>query len=311
MSSRDIIGQVPSVESTSESGERARRECPECSGEVRTEVGETVCEDCGLVVAESQIDHGPEWRACERKTRKRTGAPITTARHDRGLSTEIGRGRDANGNTLSPGKRRQMSRLRREHNRGRWRTKAERNLALGLTHIRRIVACLDLPKTIREQASALFRKAQKEGLFRGRSIEGMAGGSVYAVCRCSRLPRSLEEVAAYAQCDHSKVENDYRVLNAELELPTEPPLAQDYIPRIAGELDVSDQIRRRAVELVEEAKEAGLVNGCRPSGFAAASLYLAAKEEGSAITQQEVADPADVSTATVRSNRDTIQEYLS
>jgi len=58
-------------------------------------------EDCGLVIDEQRIDHGPEWRTHDQDQRKRTGAPLTAARHDRGLSTEIGRGKDANGNNLS------------------------------------------------------------------------------------------------------------------------------------------------------------------------------------------------------------------
>ena len=36
-------------------------QCPECGGQVTTNAVETVCEDCGLVVDEHQIDHGPEW----------------------------------------------------------------------------------------------------------------------------------------------------------------------------------------------------------------------------------------------------------
>ncbi|MFB6298026.1 MAG: TFIIB-type zinc ribbon-containing protein, partial [Salinirussus sp.] len=43
--------------------------CPECGGRLAsdTEHGETVCEDCGLVVEEDEIDPGPEWRAFDAK----------------------------------------------------------------------------------------------------------------------------------------------------------------------------------------------------------------------------------------------------
>src|SRR3972149_5840661 len=40
--------------------------CPECGGEhiVRDYArGEIVCDTCGLVISESQIDEGPEWTA--------------------------------------------------------------------------------------------------------------------------------------------------------------------------------------------------------------------------------------------------------
>jgi len=160
-------------------------QCPECGGHVTTNSVETVCEDCGLVLESQPIDHGPEWREFgdDETDPKRTGAPLTPARHDRGLSTEIGRKTDGNGNGLSGSKRCQLGRLRREHNRGRWRSKAERNLVHGLTEARRIASALGLPESIRDQACALYRSASSEDLLRGRSIETIAAASVYAACR--------------------------------------------------------------------------------------------------------------------------------
>ena len=85
--------------------ESSANQCPECDGHVTTNVKETVCEDCGLVIEEQRIDHGPEWRAYDTDERERTGAPLTTARHDRGLSADIGLGIDENEDTLSAQKR--------------------------------------------------------------------------------------------------------------------------------------------------------------------------------------------------------------
>jgi transcription initiation factor TFIIB len=109
--------------------ESSANQCSECDGRVTTNAVETVCEDCGLVIDEQRIDHGPEWRACDEDERERTGAPLTAARHDRGLSTEIGHGTDAHENELSGQKRRRLPRMRCEQTRGRWRSKVEQNLA--------------------------------------------------------------------------------------------------------------------------------------------------------------------------------------
>ena len=139
---------------------KSNNQCPECDGRVTTNSVETVCEDCGLVIEESRIDQGPEWRAYDEDQRKRTGAPLTAARHDRGLSTEIGRWKDANGNELSGQKRQRLSRMRREQNRGRFQSKAERNLAHGLGEVRRLASALELSDSVRDQACQLFRSAQ-------------------------------------------------------------------------------------------------------------------------------------------------------
>jgi len=52
--------------------------------------------------------------------------------------------------------------MRREQSRGRFQSKAERNLAHGLGEVRRIVSALELSEAIRDQACQLFRSAQNE-----------------------------------------------------------------------------------------------------------------------------------------------------
>jgi transcription initiation factor TFIIB len=283
-------------------------QCPECDGRVITNAVETVCEDCGLVVDEHQIDHGPEWRTFDADECKRTGAPLTAARHDRGLSTEIGHGKDANGNSLSGRKRRRVARMRREQTRGRFQSKAERNLAHGLGEVRRIVSALELSETVRDQACRLFRSAQNEDLLRGRSIEAMAAASVYGACRCNGLSRTLDDVINPSRVDRSRVTNAYKTLNTELRLPAQPVVPSAFVPRLASELDVPDQIRQRARNLAESSESTGVTTGVRPSGFAAACLYKAGHERGQCPTQSEVAEAADVSPVTVRNHRAALDE---
>jgi len=83
-----------------------REVCPECSGRIAPDAspGETVCTDCGLVVDESAVDRGPEWRAFdagECNSKSRVGAPTTKLLHDEGLSSVIGwQDRDASGRAV-------------------------------------------------------------------------------------------------------------------------------------------------------------------------------------------------------------------
>ncbi len=287
--------------------EASANQCPECDGHVTTNVKETVCEDCGLVIEEQRIDHGPEWRAYDVEERERTGAPLTAARHDRGLSTEIGHGTDAHGNELSGQKRRRLARMRREQTRGRWRSKAERNLAHGLGEVRRLASALELSESIRDQACQLFRSAQTEDLLRGRSIEAIGAASIYGTCRCNQHPLLLEDIVGAARVESTRVTNAYRTLNRELELPTPPIRPASFIPRLISALELDHDIRRRANELAECAEETALTNGCQPSGVAAACVYLAAQDQGTLITQSTVASAAEVSVVTLRSRRDELQ----
>ena len=56
--------------------------------------GELVCNKCGTVVTQDELDTAPEWRAFDpqqQAQRTRTGAPLTFTKHDKGIATEIGK----------------------------------------------------------------------------------------------------------------------------------------------------------------------------------------------------------------------------
>jgi len=286
--------------------------CPECGGRLNTDGGEIACRECGVVLESCRLDRrGPRIFSEDDSSKARTGAPLTDTRHDRGLSTEIGYKRDGNGNTLSEKKQRQLSRLRREHGRARWRSKAERNLATGLVEIARISGDLDLSKSLREQASSLFRTAQDSDLLLGRSIESIAAASVYAICRLNETTRTLAEIVAVAPVDMDSVENGYRTLNAELELPVPPQSPVAFIPSIAGEFELPARVEQRARQFAVRAHDEGVSSGTHPAGFAAACLAVAVSSMADPPTQLALADAADVSAATVRSHRDRLTMFLA
>lgn len=278
--------------------------CPECDGVVRTANTEHVCAECGLVVGEHAIDHGPEWRQFPDDTtdRRRTGAPLTKSRHDDGLSTEIGRSTRVKGR-----KRRRLARMRREHGRAQIATKAERNKVYAFTEIRRLVSQLTLPQSIRDQACTLFTSAQSEDLLRGRSLEGFAAATIYAVCRVNGVSRTLHEVLDGARATENELLAAYDAMNRELGLPTGPVDPREYLPRFATRLDVPTSVEATAREYVELAEDRNLVSGRNPSGVAAACLYLAARDSDAPVTQVEAAEVADVTPVTLRSTYQGLQ----
>jgi transcription initiation factor TFIIB len=289
--------------------------CPECDGRLRKRDTEIVCEECGLVSAEDAIDRGPEWRSFDDEDTdpRRTGAPLTRSRHDRGLSTEIGYGSGSSSgysSRLTGRKRRQIARLRREHNRARISSKAERNQVYGFAEIRRITALLSLPDSAREQSCALFESAQSEDLLQGRSLEGFAAAAIYATCRTRSIARTTDEIAAVARADSDELTVAYDALNRELGLPTGPIDPTQYLPRYASKLELGQAVERRAREHINVLLEAGLIGGRNPSGVAAACLYKAAgeRDEWPSLTQTAAAEVADVAAVTIRSTVRNLRE---
>ncbi|WP_089867181.1 transcription initiation factor IIB [Halogranum rubrum] len=292
------------VEETSESTKEVT--CPECGGHLAhdTEHGETLCESCGLVVDEDEIDHGPEWRAFdagERDSKSRVGAPTTNMMHDKGLSTNIGwQNRDAYGNSLSSRQREKMQRLRTWDERFRTRDSKERNLKQALGEIERMGSALGLPKNVRETASVIYRRALAEDLLPGRSIEGVATACVYAAARQANVPRTLDDVASVSRVDSMEFKRTYRYVVRELKLEVAPPDPENYIAQFASDLDVSDELEERAHDLLRHAKEAGIHSGKSPVGLAGAALYAAGLLVNERLTQGAVSDVTKVSEVTIR-----------
>jgi transcription initiation factor TFIIB len=280
--------------------------CPECGGTLITDEarGETVCADCGLVVDEGSIDRGPEWRAfdsAERDRKSRVGAPTTNLMHDKGLSTNIGwQNKDAYGNSLSSRQREQMQRLRTWNERFRTRDSKERNLKQALGEIDRMASALGLPENVRETASVIYRRALSEDLLPGRSIEGVATAALYAAARQAGTPRSLDEIERVSRVDKMELTRTYRYVVRELKLEVEPADPEQYVPRFASELGLSDEAERQARQLLRNAKQAAIHSGKSPVGLAAAAVYAAALLTNEKVTQSQVSEVADVSEVTIR-----------
>jgi len=291
------------TESTEES-EQLR--CPECGGQLATDTehGETVCADCGLVVEEDEIDHGPEWRAFDSKEKdqkSRVGAPTTQMMHDKGLSTNIGwQDKDAYGKTLSSRQREKMQRLRTWNERFRTRDSKERNLKQALGEIDRMASALGLPENVRETASVIYRRALADDLLPGRSIEGVSTSALYAAARQAGTPRSLDEIATVSRVDKDEIARTYRYVVRELGLEIQPADPEQYVPRFASELDLSDESERRARDLLKTAKDQGVHSGKSPVGLAAAAIYAAALLTNEKVTQSEVSEVANISEVTIR-----------
>ena len=280
--------------------------CPECAGNliVDEERGETVCADCGLVVSEDEIDPGPEWRAFdarEKDEKSRVGAPTTKMMHDKGLSTNIGwQDKDAYGNSLSSRQREKMQRLRTWNERFRTRDSKERNLKQALGEIDRMASALGLPENVRETASVIYRRALDENLLPGRSIEGVSTAALYAAARKAGTPRSLDELTRVSRVDKDEIARTYRYVVRELNLEIKPADPESYVPRFASDLQLSEEVERRARSLLSTAKEQGVHSGKSPVGLAAAAVYAASLLTNEKVTQSEVSEVANISEVTIR-----------
>jgi len=291
--------------------------CPECGSSHLSKDysrAELVCESCGLVIDQDIIDHGPEWRAFDseqRDKRARTGAPMTYTIHDKGLSTTIGwQNRDSYGRSIPSRNRAQLYRLRKWQRRIRISDATERNLAIALSELDRLASGMGLPRSVRENAAMIYRKAVLKNLIRGRSIDGIAAAALYASCRQCHVPRTLDEISTLSHISRKEIGRNYRFISRKIGLKLLPTTPQDYISRFCSELTLSGDVHAKTIEILEAAAEKELTSGRGPTGLAAASLYIASILCGERRTQREVAEVAGVTEVTIRNRYKELAERL-
>lgn len=287
--------------------------CPECNSkdfDYNSSRAEVICKHCGLIIAENIIDYGPEWRAFDNEqqaSRTRVGAPLTNTIHDNGLSTTI----DWKNDKISPKNIASFHRMRKWNRRIRISNSRERNLAFALSQLDRKCSNLSLPRNVRESASLVYRKALENNLIRGRSIECVISSAIYIACRQCNVPRTLTEIAEESSASKKEIGRAYRALIRGLNIKLTPTSPVDYIPRFATELELSEKSQVKAIKIVEESKNEGLINGKGPSGIAAAALYIASLMVNERKSQKNIAKIAGITEVTLRNRYQELSENLN
>jgi len=289
------------------------KKCPECGSTNLTsnkERGEIICKSCGLVIEDKMVDFGQEWREFDQDQsakRRRTGAPTTYTKYDRGMGTDVGQKGDIY--KLAGKGKNKFFRLRKWQY--RISTAIERNLKLALAELKRVASYLKLPKSVEEEAARSYAMAIQRGLVRGRSMESVVAGALYAACRRHEVPRTLDELSEASGIDKKEIGRTYRFVTRELGIRILPSNPVDYIARFASALKLSAETQSKAVEILEQAQNSELTSGRGPTGIAAASLYVAALINNEKRTQREVADIAGVTEVTIRNRYKELIEKLN
>jgi len=291
--------------------------CPSCGDKKMVtdqNTGELFCGKCGLVVTDKIADTGAEWRsfANDDSNRTRVGAGTSLAMHDMGLSTVIGAvNKDATGKPLSASVRSSIERLRTWDSRSQAHSSADRNLRQALNEMDKLKDKLALTSAVIEKAAYIYRKAMEKKLVRGRSIHGLVAACLYASCRYTETPRTLDDIADGINIRRKDVARCYRLIYRELELkmPVVDPV--NGVSRIASIAELGEKTKRKAITILNEARRTGLTAGKDPMGIAAAALYLACISTGETKSQKEISIASGVTEVTIRNRCAGLRKMLN
>ncbi len=269
--------------------------CPECRGSIISieEKGETVCEQCGLIINERLVDFTHSGKRAytylEKKNREQTGTPISILLPDLGLSTVIDKK-----NINNP----DLKRAAKWNTRITWQ---KRNLLIASTELKRISSNLNLPNHIKEDAMRLYIEAFKKKLLRGRSINAMVAACLYLASRRKGFPRTLQELLDESSVPAKDVRRSYSVLIRELNIKISSTDPISLIPRFITEIGLDTEIERLVTNILNAYLTKFSISGKDPKGICAGAIYLACKIKNKGFTQQQIAETVGITEVTLRS----------
>ena len=294
----------------------SKQHCPSCTKTkmiLDEEKGELFCSFCGYVAPEQIVQDGPEWRSfsADGGDRSRVGAGTSITMHDMGLSTVIGtQNKDATGKPLDSSMKKSINRLRTWDSRSQAHSSQDRNLRQALSEMDKLKDKLSLTDAVIEKAAYIYRKAIEKKLVKGRSIQGLVAACIYAACRDTETPRTLDDIADGINIRRKDVARCYRLIFRELDLkiPVADPV--NGVARIASLAGLGEKTKRKAIEILGKAKKIGMVAGKDPMGLAAAALYLACITSGGNKTQKEISVASGVTEVTIRNRCAGLRELI-
>jgi transcription initiation factor TFIIB len=276
--------------------------------------GELIRQDTGEVIFEKSLSEEKEWRnfgSDEDGNRSRAGAPSSLAYHDMGLSTVIGKGNtDAFGNRINPSTQIRMGRLRLWNSRSNSHSPTARNLQQAFTLLSKSKDRLGLPDYVTEKAAYVYRKAQERGLIRGDTIGSVLAASIYVAVRESGVLRTLDDVSKSSNVKTKEAFRSYRRIVSELDIKVPMIDPAKYIIRVANNLNFDEKAKRKALDILEQARKKNILAGKDPTGMAASILYLVNLTERSPRTQAEIAAATGVTEVTVRNRSKELKKKL-
>jgi transcription initiation factor TFIIB len=237
-----------------------------------------VCAQCGLVVAESTVDVGPEWRVFDEweKRRVRTAPLKLVVKTDMAVKPEHGV------------QWRRLARFHRETLHGR-----ERRLAAIGGELKRVRECAGLPQSVVEEAESLVKRYFE--VVAGFPPEVVAVAVLWTAAKAAGAPRPLEDFLKCSKAEERRIRRVAWRLKEVMRLERRPSI-EDYVGTLAARVGLPAPVVKAAVELLE--KNRRVLAGKNPWVSAAAALWLASLKRLGLL--KALAEAAGTTTVSIR-----------
>ena len=268
--------------------------------------GEVVCSNCGIVSSEPIVDLGAEisgGSSTDYQNNSRVGAKRSLKMIDMGLSTLIeAKDKDVTGKSLSIENRRMFYRLRMWDRNSRSAV-TSKSFQKAFTLLDAMGSKLGLPESVIEESAYLFRKVAARKILAGRSTAAMLSATIYATCRITDTPRTLQDIADAANIKKKVLQRTYRFLAKEMDLAPESYTPSEFVTRIAKGLNLSEKTQRLTFKILDLCSKKHVSTSKNPMAMAAAAIHLASTINAERVSQLKISKISGISAVTIRERR--------
>ncbi|GAB1736390.1 TFIIB-domain-containing protein [Hortaea werneckii] len=282
--------------------------------------GDIMCDSCGLVLSQRNIDMSSEWR--------------TFSNDDQGGDdpSRVGDGPNAllNGAQLNTGiafgdggmRNKELHRAQNKAN----LDKGNKQLLQAYKQIGAFCDSWQLSPAATETAKHLYKDAEESRLFKGKSQEALIAGCLFLACRRNNVPRSFREVMDLTSVTKKEIGRTFKLLesflmNKDKEAKrqggavamTGGVVAFDEEYKGSGNADPSELCNRYcsmlnmdqrtsnvAIALAKRMTSTGALAGRSPLSSAAACIFMAGHLMGQPKSPRDIQNVAHVSDSTIR-----------
>ena len=279
--------------------------CSECNRSIITDKyrGETVCEVCGLIHSEKEIDISKSnknmFTPSEFKQRASHGPFQTNFSPGLDYSTFF-----EHNNSYSPN-------FKRIAKVDYWfKSDNHDAIRLAMKDFKRIYSNLSLPLAIASEGLYLYKKAHKLKLIQGRDSISFVCSCLYYSCRKHELPITINDIINECNAPIKRVKNAYKLLFKTFNLKIKPLTPQHFVSRYISDLGLNLDIEKKVLEVLQQLPYS-FINGQNPKRILAGTIYFTCKKHELKTYQREIAHVCDVSEVSVRNTWKAIEKLIN
>jgi len=257
--------------------------------DIRT--GDIVCTLCGRVAQEKTIDLGSEWRnfadSGENKSRAENVDDIVDK-----LYTTITNTKQGGGDRQNP-----MSRLQQQ-----LAGNEQKALTQAVSKINEFAESIDLKDDVRKRSKSIYKQfeSKKTRKIRGSNSDAIIVAVLYLACKELNVSRTFKELAKETGTKEQDIKRMYLVLTKQLGTTARaaPVAPHELVIRICSHLNLPPIIKSLGEQIAKNA--ASRLEGKSPSSIAAASIYMAVRNQNIPCSEKDIAKAASISPSTVK-----------